>query len=406
MAVENDEQFGAWLEGQSQEVCTAIAVRAALRVVSLVCSVETGSEHHEKLALWTFRAILTSGVAAVGPTPDVRAAAGAAADAARAAVGAAADAAYAAAGAPARASYAAARAAYAAARAAGAASGAAYAAVRAAAYADTTLPAEPRRILENSVQDLQAITDSTKEMRQKDGRIWVLTAGGDWEFWGRWYERAMQGQARDWKLYEQIVTEIPDDVWTGKNAVAEVAAEIARLEANYFGKPKDSEVLRSQAQRLQSAPQITEGVTTWVADEIERAISQYMQLNNCNSLPDGMDALLGLPSLLRKIAVSSADSSQFDALQDEIRQLRTTVAQLTIELEAAQKESRKKLVVNTVLLTSVTLLTTTFYQSISGGIAYATGIEGFADILERFSNIGEMMPAPVEAPELPPAIDL
>ncbi|MCA1336462.1 hypothetical protein [Pseudooceanicola marinus] len=205
MAVKNEKQFRAWLDGQSREICTAIAVRAALRVVPLVCSIRTDSERQKKLALLTFRAILTSGVAAVGPTPDVRAAAGAAAGAAGAAAGAA---------------------------------GAAARAADAAAYADTKLPAEPRRMLEFSVQGLQAITDAAEELRKQDGRIWVLTAGGDWEFWGHWYERAMAGEARDWELYERIVTEIPDEVWTGENAVAEVARAIARFEAEFKGSKK------------------------------------------------------------------------------------------------------------------------------------------------------------------------
>ncbi|MBY5974454.1 hypothetical protein KUV28_19015 [Ferrimonas balearica] len=60
----------------------------------------------------------------------------------------------------------------------------------------------------------------------------ILDRSGPWSFWSRWYERAMAGEAQDWELYERIVTEIPDDVWTGENAVAEVARWIKLLSAN------------------------------------------------------------------------------------------------------------------------------------------------------------------------------
>ena len=275
MAVENRGQFEAWLKEQSPEVCTAIAVRAALRVVPLVCSVQTDSEPQKKLALMTFRTVLASGAAAVGPTPDVRAAAGAAARAAARAADAVTDAA---ADAAARAADAAARAAdaatdagaRAAARAAaratdaaadaatyaaytstdvatyaaGAAARAAYAAAAAAAraaraaagaatYADTTLPAEPHRMLETGVQGLQAIIEAAERLSRQDGRIWVLTAGGDWSFWSRWYERAMAGNPLPWDLQREVAL-IPNEIWEqGPEAVAE---RIAEIEADYLAR--------------------------------------------------------------------------------------------------------------------------------------------------------------------------
>ncbi|WP_167687363.1 hypothetical protein [Pseudooceanicola sp. HF7] len=105
------------------------------------------------------------------------------------------------------------------------------AAARAAAYADTALPVEPRRMLESRVQRLQAITDATEKLSKQDGRTWVLTEGGDWDFWSRWYERAMAGDPLPWDLQREVAL-IPEEIWKqGPEAVAE---RIAEIEADYL----------------------------------------------------------------------------------------------------------------------------------------------------------------------------
>ena len=87
-SIKTPEQLERWLDNQPKEVCVAIATRAALRVfplvthIALVTPIDRQRETKETLALLTARCILTSGVEAVLPAPDVRAAADAAAVAA------------------------------------------------------------------------------------------------------------------------------------------------------------------------------------------------------------------------------------------------------------------------------------------------------------------------------------
>jgi hypothetical protein len=247
LAVTNDQEFRAWLEGQPQEVCVAIAFRAALRVLPLVALTRSDDKRAADLALKSFRAILTSGVSAFGPTPDVKAAANAAAyathaaaiAAAQAAAIAAANAAHAAAYAAAYAAHAAANAAtHAAAHAADAAANAAYAATyaathaaadaaaNAAARADTTPPSGSLMSSAIAVPlELQAAIDAFAA-----GKADLLRTGGPWTFWAKWYDRAMAGDPLPWGLQEQIAL-IPNEVW--KAGPEAVAVEIARLEAEF-----------------------------------------------------------------------------------------------------------------------------------------------------------------------------
>jgi hypothetical protein len=265
VTISTRKEFEEWLKTQPREVCVAIAYRAAMRVLPLAALVPDDRTIWTNLALAAFRASLTSGVAAVGPTPEVNsaadaaraaadaagaaaaddAAADAAADAAYAAARAAAGAARAAAGAAARAAAraaadAAADAAYAAARAAAgaaaraaaraaadAAADAAYAAADAAIFADSKLAPEtlPVSVIPVPAELTAAIA------KMAEGRTDFLASGGPWTFWTEWHARAMAGDPLPWDLQEKIAL-IPNDIWeAGPEAVA---VEIERIEAEFL----------------------------------------------------------------------------------------------------------------------------------------------------------------------------
>ncbi len=269
MAVTNDKEFRDWLEKQSRETCVAIAFRAAMRVLPLAMLLNR-SKSEDRVAFVAIRCVLTSGVAAVRPTPDVRgaaaaaaaaaanfvlsvayarfaarsaatnsaAAANSAADAVRSAAAAVNDAAQAAANAaaddlssaaviPADAADAVISAAKAAAnRASDALRYAADVPAKAAAYADT----------ERAIGSLaQAANPVPSEFGEANARYLAngssaLTLGGPWTFWAKWYARAMAGDPLPWDLQEAVAL-IPEDIWgAGPEAVA---AEIARIELGF-----------------------------------------------------------------------------------------------------------------------------------------------------------------------------
>jgi hypothetical protein len=199
------------------------------------CPVATrveASDRAERQTLSTFRASLTSGVAAVGASPDVKKAARAAvydahaADAARAA-------AYAAAAADA-------------ADAVNSARTAAYRANAAAAYADTALSREQMMVEPITLPpELEALIDTATVTPAGAAPVWkdVISGDGPWTFWARWYAAAMAGDPLPWDLQEQIAL-IPNDIWdAGPEAVAE---EIARIEAAYELRQRIAEVEGNQ----------------------------------------------------------------------------------------------------------------------------------------------------------------
>jgi hypothetical protein len=258
--VKNDEEFRVWLEGQPQEICTAIAYRAAMRALPLAALWRDRGEIGSRFALAAFRTSLISGVAAGEPAHDVKAAvydaagaadaaasaghaANAAANAVTRAVARTADAAtYAAGVAAARAARTAADATNAADSAVDAADAAASAVARAAArtpvaraaravardaasaaaYADTDLTSDA--IMCSAIAVPLEVLDAIEA--HAVGKTDILRAGGPWTFWAKWYDRAMAGDPLPWDLQEQIAL-IPNEIWeAGPEAVAE---EIEKL---------------------------------------------------------------------------------------------------------------------------------------------------------------------------------
>ncbi len=235
MAIENEEQFRAWLDAQPQEVCVAIACRAALRVLPFATRFPERHEALDRLALRTMRAILTSGVAAMYPTPEVWVAGAFAHSSAIAAASKASSLAHSSTIAAASAAASAARASAfpeeevstAASSATAAASNTAFSSARAAIYADADL--RPETLMSSAV----SVPDALHEViaTASDGMVDVLASGGAWRFWAKWYAGAMAGEPLPWGL-QKAVALIPEEIWdAGPEAVAE---EIARVEDEFW----------------------------------------------------------------------------------------------------------------------------------------------------------------------------
>ncbi|MGP1358072.1 hypothetical protein [Roseicyclus sp.] len=263
MTISTIEEFGEWLETQPREVCVAIAYRAAMRVLPLAALVLDGRDEWAEMALTAFRACLTSGVVAAGPSSVE-----AVADLVNAAIAAhisAGDAArdagdYASADAAARAATDVAAGAAAAAWSVEQSSqdttgyaayparyatpytdadAAVWPAARSAVYADTALT--PGKLAKSAIP---AVPDVAADIAQlAKGKIDLLASGGPWAFWAEWYARAMAGDPLPWALQEKIAL-IPDAIW--KAGPEAVAAEIERIEAAFRLRERIAEMEEDQ----------------------------------------------------------------------------------------------------------------------------------------------------------------
>lgn len=235
-------EFEDWLKRQTQEQCTLIATRAALRALPYAC--EAHSHWNSKaLALMSLRAILTSGVACTMPTPEIRDRAANAANNAVHAANNAID--------STNASYSAnaADAAVSAARAAEAVytTNAAYAAVACAAVAcaadaaagngprDTTYAAafkdtecelnnlmfQPVWLTPREPLFLEIWRDETDQHLDE----------AEFSFWSEWYQGFILGKLLDWELQRRVAL-IEDGIWeAGPEAVAKEIERIRALNA-------------------------------------------------------------------------------------------------------------------------------------------------------------------------------
>lgn len=434
MPVKNDEEFRAWLEEQPKAVCTAIAYRAAMRVLPLAALWRDHSKVGSRFALAAFRTSLISGVAAVGPAHDLKAAAYTAADAADAAASAG-HAAYAAANAVTRAvartadaaTYAAGDAA---ARAAGTAADATKAAdsavdavdaaasavaraaarppvaraaravargtVSAAAYADTDLASDI--IMRSAIAVPPEVLDAIEA--HAVGKTDILRAGGPWTFWAKWYDRAMAGDPLPWDLQEQIAL-IPSEVWeAGPEAVAE---EIARIEEEFSGPPLDNAAAAREAQRLASVPTYFADIFDSASISVSYHVDLFLKKADLNTLPDGFQALdkvsASFASLAEVLRQSDDNVGQIAALKVELKAANAVIQELRRELretrQALLSASHSPAEASRLRRLGQAALATIFTAGAFGGIA--SGIEAGFQLNDRRLASYEALRAEAEA---------
>jgi hypothetical protein len=259
--ITDEDSSRAWLETQPQEVVVAFAVRCALWAFPVLGRAD--DEALAEIALPVLRAMLTSGVAAVGPTPDVR-------RASRAAAEGSADTAYIAYAAQADSAYATATIAAQIAAGDAAKDSAANAAIIAVdantdvavsvrpygtgAYgtgpygADTDARSTVWRAISSDATTFEGeagliFTINTPvwpeawavkplaEPMDKLRTFWAADPGV-WDFWRDWYDGMLAGTPMDWALQEAVAL-IPDGIWDAGPAA--VAAEIERIRAEFQG---------------------------------------------------------------------------------------------------------------------------------------------------------------------------
>ena len=325
----------AWLRVQSREVCVAMAMRTALRVIGSLGWVDQAILG--RLVLPTFRATLSSALLGTWPNTDAREYE-LAIDTAREAqpiyaVEAAVDAAYAA------------RSTIEDADSAGGAIAAAQNAADAAgavAYAPFSMDAAgfdagetPDQRFYNpvwlEVEEPPALSEARERL------LAFLDAEPEvWGFWKRWYQGMFEGRPMGWDLQRRVAL-IPETVW--QEGPASVAAEIARIEAA-FG-PITPQAAKAQANRLKERPVVAATAAKGLAAIIQMATDAYRR-EVCNALPEALEPLERLPGLLDTIAVKVISDCPEDELAQLVVMMAGTIAELNLRLRRAREEVKSR----------------------------------------------------------------
>ncbi|WP_238365811.1 hypothetical protein [Mesobacterium pallidum] len=394
MEFESEEAFEAWLKEQSQEVCVAIATRAASRAWPNVTGIrfwktgEDARKAHRILALLTGWALLTAAVAAVRPTPEVKSAASAArfaasaasaasaafasasaarfasASAASASAASAASAARFAAAAASAASASAARFAAAAASAASAAFFARFAASAASAiYSDAGL--DPETLFALPVWHEAGTPEG---LRLKHVGDTLLDTDPAFAFFARWYRGMVEGKPLPWDLQERVAL-IDPKIW--EQGPEAVAAEIEKIVPEWRKEQaananRAPEFEPPSVQHLFEAPRAVSAGAISVAYSITQGFEAFRAETGLNETPETLVPLEAVPLHLRRIAdiLREGDRSPEieQQLREEIGRLNKRIEELTAALDAANKQ--------------VTDLSGQKWKKVAAGTAIAWGVVG------------------------------
>lgn len=351
--ITDEESAKAWLKTQPQEICVAMAARAALRSVPGIGF--ANPERLSGLALPVFRALITSGVAAFGPTAEVEDAADSAYLSARSVAEPLADSTYSAAHSAACSAESAARSVadptYAARSTAESADSASFSArfavpnarsaARSAAItalsedASTREPKLGRPAEATDLLSAKLWRDVSEPQGLQQGREHLIAFfeadEHTWAFWKRWYLAMFNGTWRDWDLARNVAL-IPNDVW--KQGAAAVAEAIKGIEA--ARKPLSSQAAHTQAQALLQNPRRAALCAAGLAQMLDTAIRD---VGNC--LPDPFEAAEPLQKHLHQISgvlLANHLSDQEAQLAKLLELTAETVAQLVRDLQDAKSE--------------------------------------------------------------------
>ncbi|WP_299641430.1 hypothetical protein [uncultured Tateyamaria sp.] len=241
----------------------------------------------------------------------------------------------------------------------------------------------------------------------------------DWAFWANWYRGMWDGTFRNWELATEVAL-LPDEVWDGKDAVANVAAAIREIEAKReeaFDRPDNVPELQRQkllehVRRLLAAPDMAALAAEGAADTLERAIAQYLKEAPANCLPDALEHLQDVPQLFRWIATTVKSAEQADAketkLAKDIKALNAKIARLEADLRDARAKTVHGLFTQSALKAAGTAFGAGLVGSLGLAVSHFFG-EWPSDLtLENFrgwtSDLGAAEPKP-EAATLPPSYE-
>ncbi|MBT54490.1 MAG: hypothetical protein CMF72_13960 [Mameliella sp.] len=351
MEFEDRGAFERWLKEQSQEVCVAIATRAALRVWPNILSLRFWKDtdeargQQEGLALLTARCCLVSGIASTYPSPKIRS------DAANAAASAAFAATNETNAATNTAAFAATNAANAARAVTEATANAKAAYVAAAgsnpfdavginaAFSDANLT--PAAMLSTPLWHKTGWPDG---LAPEEIGPTLLDTDPRFEFFKRWYDGMVRGAPMDWELQRRVAL-IPQEVWeAGADAVAGAIAEIeAAWEAERQAiEPRWPDFEPRHVTHLFENRIIVSAGVSSLSATIRQEFERFRAETGLNETPEMFAPLEALPRRLDRISDILTKMEQSDAteqaLREEIGRLNAQVANLEAELAKAKAD--------------------------------------------------------------------
>lgn len=132
----------------------------------------------------------------------------------------------------------------------------------------------------------------------------------DWSFWHHWYCEMWEGDFRDWSLATQVAL-IPNEVWEGEDAVANVAAAIREIKVrNTADQAQTTETLILNETTYQyaahSAPTSNTGRLRRHLSRVEDALDDIIALSGGN----GMTANTAEFRIIKRLVQKYADDPE------------------------------------------------------------------------------------------------
>ena len=262
----------------------------------------------------------------------------------------------------------------------------------------------------DSVDDSNAL--SVKEL----GTEWLeINSDPTWAFWRKWYQGFLDGRPIDWELQSQVAL-IDDAVWEdGPEAVAQAIREIERELAGPA--PLEDAVLRKHVEHLLKNPVLSEATALNGAENIERAISDYLREAPANGLPEDLKHLEALPqhfkAIARVIGSQTSEDKKEKRLAKEISKLHSRVAELEKELAVAKGKELKGIISQEAAKSlGKTIGSLPFLGGLAIGTCYFFGASPSDLTLENLRDyLGELSRTNLETtvpsnPSLPPSTDV
>lgn len=243
----------------------------------------------------------------------------------------------------------------------------------------------------------------------------AMADGPSWSFWQKWYLGIMDGLPVGMPMQLRI-SAIADSIWRqGPEAIAQAIREIERELAGPT--PLEDAVLQKHVELLLKSPVLSEATALNGAETIERAIADYLREAPANCLPVDLKHLEALPQHFRAIAQligSKANEDQKESqLVDEISKLHARVTELEKELAVAKSKELKGIISQEAAKSfGKTIGSPLFWSGAAVSVGYFFGVAPSDMTLENFRNyVAELLRAnaetvPTAQPPLSSGIDV
>ncbi|MCA8867193.1 MAG: hypothetical protein KDA67_00910 [Rhodobacteraceae bacterium] len=156
----------------------------------------------------------------------------------------------------------------------------------------------------------------------------LLQDAADWSFWIGFYEAMLHGRAQNWEMLTEIAL-LPDEDWRkGPQHMNPLIAEVVgRYEGNRPKTPKPEDLsparqrqLNEQVAFLLRTSPLQEVTATALADQIEISVSEYLQAEKKNELPPELQIIQLIGTSIRAIGAKVGPAKDEPLLVADLKQ--------------------------------------------------------------------------------------